>query len=131
MCAVIQPRTQDMIDMTPIDPGTYPATVTKAEPGTGKAKGTPLLVVDFAVNVPDRSEPCPRTSYMPTEGKGTWGFDQFLRAVNMEEIADQLKEGQDVPIDTDVFVGQELQVVIDHQEYQGTMRDTITTYLKA
>lgn len=127
--SVIQPRTKDMVDMSPIEPGTYPAAVTSAEAQTSKA-GNSMVVVSIAVQVDEGKDPRPRTAYLAIEGKGTWGFDQFLRAIHMDEIADKLKEGEDVPIDTDAFIGQELNVVMSEQLYEGQVRDQIQTYLK-
>lgn len=128
--SVIQPRTSDMVDLSPIDPGTYPATITACETGTSGA-GNPKIVVSHEVTVPDRSEPAPRDNHLAITGKGTWGFDQLLRACSMEEIADRLKAGEDAPLDTEVFIGQSVMVIIDQHEYQGSMRDSIVGYLKA
>ena len=73
-----------------------------------------------------------REAYIVTEGPGSFNFDQLLRAVNMDELADQYAdENQAGPaFDTDTLIGQELNVMVDHQDYQGSIRDTINGYLK-
>ena len=127
--AVIQPRTQDMVDLTPLDPGTYKGRITSVTEGESKA-GNPKIVVKFAVTTAD-GKTRPRTAHIATTGEGAWNFDQLLRACHMENIANQLKAGEDIPFDTDALLEQELNLVMDHQLYQGQTRDQITSYLKA
>jgi len=119
-----------MVDMSPIEPGTYPGKVVACTPGLSKSDNQ-KVDVDFAITVVAGDDPRPRTASMVIEGKGTWTFDQFLRAIHMEETADRLKAGEDVPIDTDAFIDQELQIIVGTQVYQGKERDSIDGYLTA
>jgi len=126
---LLTPNTSEMEDLTPIEPGTFAATIVKAEADKSKA-GNQMIVPTFEVAVGDGTRT--RKSYLAIEGRGTWGFDQLLRACDMDELADQYKDPtvENPPFDTDVLIGQSVMLVIDTQEYQGQPRDTITTYLK-
>jgi hypothetical protein len=130
---IVTPDTSQMVDMGPIEPGTYKAKVKACGVSKGKEKGTAMIVPDFEVFVPGQDEPRPRTAWLVIEGKGTWGFDQFLRALHMDELADKYKDpsvSPKPPLDTDIFVGQELQVVIEEQLYKGQKRDSISGYIR-
>lgn len=127
--AVIQPRTQDMVDLTPLDPGTYKARIGSVVAGQSKA-GNPMITVKFAVSTAD-GKTRPRTAYVATTGEGAWNYDQLLRACHMDKLADQYKAGEEIPFDTDSLLEQELNLAFDHQLYQGQTRDQIIGYLKA
>lgn len=126
---IIQPRTQDMVDLTPLDPATYPARITQVTAGLSKA-GNPKIVVVFSVTTSD-GKTRPRTAHIATTGDGAWNYDQLLRAVHMGELADRYKAGEEIPFDTDSLVEQELNLVITHQLYQDQTRDQISGYLAA
>lgn len=131
MCPIVTPDTTQMVNMGPIDPGTYKAKVKACGAQKGKEKGTNMIVPEFEVQVGEDVRP--RTAYICIEGKGAWNFDQFLRAVHMDALADQYADPNvqpKPPLDTDIFVGQELQVVIEPNMYQGQLRDQITGYLR-
>lgn len=127
---VVQPNTSDMIDMTPIDEGTYPAKVLACGSQTSK-KGNMMIVPKFAINVDGDTRE--REAYQVIEGKGSGNFDSLLRACNMDDLADQYTdpEQNNPPFDTDVLVDQDLLVIVGKQMYEGQERDTITGYLKA
>lgn len=131
---IVAPDTTQAQDMGPIDPGSYPATITACDSQKSKEKGTPMIVPKFDVTVPGAEKPRPRTSYIVLTGPGSWNFDQLLRAVHMDQLADQYKDpavNPKPPFDTDRLVGQKLQVVIEKDLYQGQVRDKITGFLKA
>ena len=103
---------------------------TSGEPG--KEKGTPMIVPTFEVKYKDKKRP--RDAYVVTEGPGSWNFDQLLRAVHMDALADAYKDPAVTPkppFDTDSLIDQELNVVVVEQLYQGQKRDAINGYLRA
>jgi hypothetical protein len=121
-----------MEDMSPTEPGTYPAKITECPFQTSKA-GNPMIVPVFEIKVGDSTKT--RRTFLVTEGKGTAGFDALLRACHFDKLADQYRNGEQVPFDTDQLIGQELNVVIDQEMYApegGTPepRDRIKTFMK-
>lgn len=144
---VIPVDTSEAQDFAPIEPGTYPASITAAPIQQSKgAEGKPkvwMVVPSFAIRVGADEKPRTRKAWLVTQGEGTFGFDQLLRAVNMDELADKFKDksGPKPDFDSDSLIGQELQVVIDSQIYQpkdasgnpsgdSQLRDRIKTFLK-
>lgn len=136
---VLNPDTSQAEDYsTPIEPGTYRARITTADAGKSK-RGNQKLVAKVEITIPGSNNPRTRTIHQVVEGEGAFGFDQLLRACNLEELAAAFKDPSVSPkpaFDTDVLVGQELQVVIEHQLYkndatgQEETRDQISGYLK-
>lgn len=144
---VIPVDTSEAMDMGAIAPGTYHARITEATAQQTKGEGGKpklwMVVPKFAVTVDGKERT--RKAYVVTQGEGTYGFDQLLRACNMDALADQYKDPSvdpKPPFDTDVLIGQELNVVIDSEYYQKKdpagnpvgepeLRDRIKTYLKA
>lgn len=128
---IVQPDTAQAEDLSPIEPGTYHAKCIECGNQKGKEKGTQMIVPKFEVSVNGKTRT--RTAYVVIEGKGAWNFDQLLRAVHMDELADQYRDPAVSPkpaFDTDRLVNQELQVVIGPNLYQGQMRDQITGFLR-
>lgn len=128
---IVTPDTSQAEDLSPIDPGTYPASIVSCDTQKGKEKGTLMIVPKFEVTVSGKIRK--RTAYVVCEGAGSWNFDQLLRACHMDELADQFHDPNVIPkpaFDTDVLIGQELHVVIDENLYQGQKRDQITGYLR-
>ena len=115
---IINPDTSDaiQIDRNPIV-GTHKAKVVKATPKTSKA-GNPMVEIEFGVSVAGRQGEAPRTAWLVTTGKGSWNFDQFLRAIHMDKTADAAKAGQKPQIDTDSFIGQELMLNFEERLYK-------------
>ena len=92
-----------------------------------------MIEVDFEIKVGD--SPRKRTGYLVITGKGAYGFDQLLRATGFAEAADKIQDpnlsAADKAFDSDQLLGQELNVVVDSDTYQGNLRDKIRSYLKA
>lgn len=129
---IINPDTSEIEKQGPIAPGTYKAKIKDVEFKTSKASGNPMIVPTFEVQVGDDVRP--RNAYMVINGKGAYAFDQLLRATGFTEIADKLNDPTVSPkpeFDTDLLVGQELNVVIESDTYNGELRDKIKSYLKA
>lgn len=127
---IINPDTSDMADMGPIASGTYPAKVIAVESKPSKA-GNPMIEVTFEVNVGD-GKTRQRKGYCVLTGAGAFNFDQVLRATGFGTLADQYADKNVSPkpqFDTDELIGQELNVVIEPNLYQGEMRDQIKSYL--
>lgn len=125
---IITPDTSEMQEFKPIDPGTYPARIVQVDSGTS-GTGNPKIVVTMQVEVDGKE--IKRQAHLVTKGPGSFNFDQILRATGQGEYADELKKNPGLPFDTDVMVGQTIQVVIDHQLYQGETRDQIKSYLRS
>lgn len=132
MSPLIKPDLSDADSFGPIEPGTYPAKIESVDFKTS-GKGNPMIVPKFTIEVNGKNRK--RNSYLVISGEGAYGFSQLLRACHFDEIA-QAYGDKSIPLDqkpefnTDDLVGQELNVVIDHQLYNGEMRDTIKNYLK-
>lgn len=127
---VIQPDTSLAEEMSPIEPGTYPARIESCDFQTSKEKNTPMIVPNFVVKVGDKERT--RKAYIVIQGKGAWNFDQLLRAVGMGALADAYRDPSAAKpqFDTDSLVGQELNVVVEEEIYNGQKRDRINGYLK-
>lgn len=134
MSPIIQPDTSEAQDMAPIEPGTYQADIMSVDYQIAKSSGNPMIVPKFAVTVEQGKKPRTRGAYLVITGEGAFGFDQLLRACHLDEIADQYKDPSiqpKPPFDTDVLVGQKVQVVIAEDIYKDQKRDKITGFLKA
>lgn len=125
---IINPDTRDMVEIKPLDPGQYRARVLSCTPGTSKA-GNPKIDVKFELSGPDGAV-IPRTASLATSGKGTQGFDHFLRACGFDDLADQYRAGQAAPFDTDSVTGVEVIVHVVPNMYEGKLRDQIDDYSK-
>lgn len=127
---IIQPDTSQAQEMGAIEPGTYPAKIVAVEYKVSKT-GTPMIVPKFEVTVEGKART--RNAYVVITGPGSFNFDQLLRACGFDAIADQYRDpAQANPdFDTDSLIGIELQVRVDNELYNGSMRDNIKSYAKA
>jgi len=127
---VIQPDTSAAQSMEAIEPGTYFAKIISCEFKVSK-QGNPMIVPKFDITVDGK--PRSRQSYLVVTGEGAFGFDQLLRACGFQQLADQYRDPNqpNPPFDTDSLVGQELNVTISTEIYNGEKRDAIKGYLKA
>lgn len=128
---IVQPDTTMAEDLSPIEPGSYPAKIVECDFQKSKEKNTPMIVPKFKVEVNGKLRT--RQAYLVISGPGAWNFDQLLRAVNMASLADAYHDVKVSPkpaFDTDSLVGQELMVIVEEEIYQGTKRDRINGYVK-
>ncbi len=122
--------TPDLSDVGPLDPGPYPMEIAAVTPGTSKAGGE-KLVVDFLVSIPS-GKAKKRQSHVPTTGGGAFMFDQLLRACNLDDVANRLKDkSADHSFDTDLLVGQKLIGQFEADLYNGQPTDKLVAYLRA
>ena len=114
-----------------IEPGTYKARITDVEFKNSKSSGNPMIVPKFEVDVNGKARP--RQAYLVITGEGAYGFDQLLRATGFDELADKFKskEGEKPEFNTDQLIGQELNVVVEADTYNGQLRDKIKSFLRA
>lgn len=130
---IITPDTSMVEDFSkPIEEGTYRARIVSVDVGRSKA-GAAKIVPKFEIAVGDGKRRT-RVAHLNVEGEGALGFDQLLRACHLQDLADEYRQGSKKPFDTDVLVGQELQVVIAQEVYkpeggQEQLRDRITGFL--
>lgn len=132
MSPLIQPDLSDADAFGPIEPGTYPAKIESVEAKQSN-KGNPMIVPKFVINVEGKDRK--RNAYLVIQGEGAYGFSQLLRACHFDQLADiygnrSVPLNEKPPFNTDDLVGQELQVVIDTQIYNGEKRDQIKNYLR-
>lgn len=127
---LITPDTSQAQDMSPIEPGTYPAKIVGVDVKTSK-QGNPMIVPKFKINVGGKERT--RQAYLVVTGEGAYGFDQLLRATGFGAVADQYKDPSqpNPPFNTDDLIGQELNVVMEENIYNGEKRDAVKSYLKA
>lgn len=129
---LINPDTSEAQDMAAIEPGTYPARIDGSPEYKASAKGTPMIVPNLKIKVGDKERT--RKAYVVISGPGAFNFDQLLRACNLDSLADQYKDPSVQPkpaFDTDVLAGQEIQVTIDSEMYEGQLRDRVKGFMKA
>ena len=126
---VVMPDTRDAEDMGAHEPATYRAKIESCEAAKGKEKGTAMIVPNFAISTPDGKK-FHRKAYLVVEGAGAGGFEQLLRACHLDSVADALRASGPQPFDTDVLVGQEVNVILNNEEYKGQMRDSINGFLR-
>lgn len=125
---IIEPDLSETEQLGPHDPGTYKATIETVEATKGKEKGTPMLVLNCAC-VDGEGKVFHRKAWVVTAGAGAGNFEQLLRACNLDGVADQLRTSK-APFNTDVLVGQQVNVILENEEYKGQMRDRINGFLK-
>jgi hypothetical protein len=112
-----------------MDPGPKSGQINAVEATNSKEKGTPMLVLDLTIEY--NGEQRPRKDWVVTEGPGSGKFDQLLRAIGEDDLADQIKAGEGPPVDTDIFLGQTVIVVTDKSVGKdGKLRDGVDSYLK-
>lgn len=128
---IITPDTSAQLDLTPLEPNTYPAVVRAVEYGTSKSSGNPMLTV--TVGVKHDGKEYPRKCFLVITGEGSYGFDQLLRACGFTSLADAYKDksASKPAFDTDELLGQELNVVVEHETYNNQLRDRVKTFLRA
>lgn len=116
----------------PLDPGTYKAKIASVDYKTSKA-GNPMIVVKFEIGVetPKGTKVRTRQAYLVITGDGAFNFEQLLRACHFDDVANALKSGAGPSFDTDELLGQEVNLVIESDVYNGNPTDKITAYLKA
>jgi hypothetical protein len=130
MSPIIQPDTSAALDLTASEPGVYHAKIIKADFQMSKA-GNPMVVPTFELTVNGRKKE--RRAFLVTSGEGSGQFDQLLRACHMEELANAYKDptATHPPFDTDTLVGQELDIQVENDLYQGRKTDVLAVFLKA
>ena len=126
---IMEPDTSEVKTMLPLDAGVYKAKVVAVDFKTSKA-GNPMIVPEFEIADPE-GVLRKRSSYLVIKGEAAFGFDSFLRAVGMQDTADQIKSGEKIPIDTDIFIGLELNVQIENDTYNGRITDQVKGFLPA
>lgn len=141
---ILQPNLSDMEDFRPSTPGTYRANIAKVEAKRSKVKeggkgNEQMIEVFFRYDAPalddGKTRSITRRSNLMIEGKGTFGFDQLLRATGNAALADNIKAnpGQ-VGFDTDVILNKDVQIVTSNSMYapaggQARLQDQIDSYL--
>lgn len=140
---MITADTSQMSDFLPSQPGTYRAKIVKSDPVRSKGKGgkTPINGVQptFKFSAPRLSDgevrEVTRFSWLPIEGKGTFGFDQLLRCTGLAEVADAIKAQPGYAFDTDILLDREVNVVVGTTLYtpdgstQARQQDEISSFL--
>src|SRR5687768_6997978 len=128
---LINPDTSAASEQSAIPPNTYKAKIVDVAFEHAKSSGNPMIVPKFEVDVEGKKRP--RKAYLVITGEGAYGFDQLLRATGFDEVADKYKakEGDKPEFNTDDLIGQELNVVIEADTYNGQLRDKIKSFLKA
>jgi hypothetical protein len=129
---IVNPDTSNISEQGPIDPGTYKAKIVGVDFQTSKSSGNPMIVPNLEVDVNGKMRP--RKTWLVITGEGAYGFDNLLRACGFDEIADQFRDPAVQPkpdFDTDQLIGQEVNVVIEPDTYNGQLRDKVRSFLRA
>ena len=129
---IVNPDTSAVKDQGPIEPGTYKAKIVGVDFQTSQKSGNPMIVPNLEVQTGDSVRP--RKTYLVITGEGAYGFDNLLRATGFDELADKFRDPSVQPkpeFDTDQLIGQEVNVVIESDTYNGQLRDKIRSFLKA
>lgn len=135
---ILMPDTSEAEDLRPSQAGTYRARITKCDAQMSKGEGgkakVMMAVPTFTFEAPALEDGKPRKinrrSFMVISGPGSFNFDQLLRSIGEQGLADEVKArpGQ-VPIDTDFIAGKEVQVILTTGMYQGNQQDQISGVL--
>lgn len=133
---ILLPDTSKAEDMDPSVANSYRGIVLKVEGQVSKEKKIPQAVVSVRfTGVPreDNNEPrdITRMCWLNMEGAGSMGFDQFLRALKLTDIADRVRAGEKVPIDTSDLENKPITGILKVGEYNGRRRDEIHGFLPA
>jgi len=124
---IINPDLSQVTSLGPISEGTYEGKITAVESATSKA-GNPKVVVSLEITVDGATRQ--RQAHIVTSGAAAFQFEGLLRATGFEDIADKLRNKENVPFDTDWLVGQELLVQIVPDTYNGELRDKVQGFLQ-
>lgn len=119
----------DFTELKPIEAGTYPAKVVANVFKTSKEKGNPGLEVHLEVTVGDKVYG--RKVWVSLSGKGAFMYDQLLRACHFDDVANQYMRGEGLEWDTDNLNDQQIQVIVEPDEYNGQVTDKIVKFLRA
>jgi hypothetical protein len=126
---LITPNLKDVKDFKPLEEQNYNAKIVDVEPQVS-SKGNNMIQVTFDIN--NGGESVSRKAWMVIEGAGAYNFESFLRACGFDDYVNQLRAGTAQGIDTDAFVGLDVQVNIKHEMGKDDkVRDTIAGYFKA
>lgn len=126
---LITPDLSQMEDLGNIPAGTYPARIVAVEAKTSD-KGNPMIIPSFKVNVAGKERT--RKAYVVVAGPGAYNFDQLLRSVGLDAVADSYKTpGPKAPFETEDLVGKTLNVVVEEETYNGQLRDKVKSFMKA
>lgn len=137
---ILMPDTSEAEDLTPSVPGTYRAVISKVGSQKSKEKQNDMVVPTYSFTAPPlnpdpitgKQEPrkVNRRSFLNITGPGSFGFDQLLRTTGNDKIADEIKAhpGQ-VPFDTDLVQGKEVQVIITNGLYNNKITDNVDSIL--
>ena len=123
MSPVIQPDFSEALDLSPIEPGTYPAKVIHFKPGVSK-KGNPQLEGDVELVVDRKTRG--RKVWWNTTGKGSGSLQQYLRAIGRVDLT-----APGSSFDPDEIINVEFLAIVDSTEFEGQTRDQIVNCLKA
>lgn len=144
MSPIIRPDTSQATDFEASVPGTYRARIISIELVKGKEKGTNGIKPFFEFSAPKLTAPeagervVTRNSWLPTEGKGSYQFDQLLRCAGFETEAEAIKNATpDNPaeFDTDVLIQREVFLVVTTGAYTpkgsttSRLQDEIQSFL--
>lgn len=132
MSPVINPDTSTAVGFITMEPGTYPGKVISTEAGTSGA-GNAKVVVSLEIEYEGKVQK--RQAHLAITGAGSGGFEQLMRACGFEKEADiyadkSIPSSDKPPFDTDQLHGQEVNVIIGPNLYQGEMRDQVKGFLK-
>lgn len=140
---ILKPDTSNAADLSPINEGIYKGSIVAVTAKKSKEKQENMLELKCKLQVDGKEKE--RTTFVMLEGKGAGAFDNLLRAVHMDQLADVYKDPNvtDKPdFDTDSLLNQEVQFRIEADLYQkkddqgnpvGSARitDKIVGFLKA
>ena len=108
----------------PLPVGEYDATIDKAEAGTSRSSGNPMLILTFRVapedyppdyeaeNAPDGT---PLTLYITAT-------DDARSRYRMRKICEALGVAATTEVDPNEFMGLTGKITVEHEEYEGEMR---------
>lgn len=120
---IINPDVSQMTDFEPSEPNTYLTTIIAVDPVKGKEKGTLGIQPSLEFEAPRLKDgevrKIIRKPWHSIEGPGAFTFDQLLRCIGEDALADEIKKrpGQ-VGVDTDLFIGKQVNAIISTGIYK-------------
>jgi len=125
---ILTPNLSEIETREPLEDGAYPGTVAQVDLGTS-TKGNPQLIVD--VKVVHNGKNYSLRTWVQTQGKAAFQFEQFLRACGLGAMADAYKKGDTSPFDTDSVVGANVLINVKQEMYNDEVRNKIASFAKA
>lgn len=125
---IIKMNASDMMKGQPIAPGWYKAKIVKFEAKPSKAGDSMNFIPTLELEDKFKTE---LDHYFSQKAIGTFTpFVAAARGIPMQQLIDEAAEsGEEMEIDTDEFLGKQLQVEVVNDTYEGRLTNKMKAFL--